>query len=446
MKHCEKQASRRKFITIGATSAAALIGGKALAQSRGQQIATLTHTSVADMVKDPTLKPGDTINTLGYHHPGDDGNNTYTIINDDSLTEDGGSVINVQNNLKAMAIFPGGIVTVEQFGAIGNGEHDNTTALNNAHKLGQVVYYGAKLYNFSQLNIAGGGIVGQGKTTQLVSNDTSDADIITYQGENGLFKDFALSGQAGKNLGAGIKLATKQSNETAHIQNVHINNLPTALHSQNAQNYRVRDCRFEQFKTAGIYIEAEQSITNSDIGIHNNTLITNHDEATAIDYLGGSINITHNKIIGGMVGVALSANGESANACISGNTIEQQNQNAICTNANAGLVTITQNRLNAIDVKGAAILVDSSTDSDGELSINNNVIRFGGNAESIAAIDLQNATSFMVNNNTINCLKGKGHRGIYIAQSCNSGVLSANHVILPQNGHTLNLSKTTVMV
>ena len=430
MKHCEKLASRRKFITIGASSAAALLSGGALAgqaalQQAQQGAQTLTHNSVADMKADKRLKPGDTVYTLGYYHPGDDGNNVYTVMSDNSLKDDGGSEIAISNGLMATAIFPGGIVTIEQFGAIGNGEFDNTEAMRKAHQLGQVVYYGAKPYRFTTLEIESGGIIGRGSNTQLLGNAPNKQDIITFTGENGLFKDFALTTQANKTQGAGLKLAPAgdTGNDCAHIQNVMVSDLPTAIHSDNALRYTVRDCRFSNLASQAIHAE------------------TSSAEAGQV----GSINIINNAFVDGRIGIVIAGTG-GASATISGNTMQNQTQNAIYLSADQGQITVSQNQLDAGDSKGAAILVEGNSDNHLALAINNNQIRFGGDADTVAAIKVTNTNGFMVNNNTINCMEGKGHRGIYIDQSCNSGVLNANHVILPLNGHTLNLSKTTTLV
>lgn len=90
---------------------------------------TKYYDCVADMKKDTHLRGGAAAVTLGYYKPNDGGGALYQIIdatteNFNTLTDDGGSVHDLENNLKAKLIIEDSI-NVKQFGAYGDGEHDD---------------------------------------------------------------------------------------------------------------------------------------------------------------------------------------------------------------------------------------------------------------------------------------------------------------------------------
>ena len=488
MKNSEEQSTRRKFITLGASSAAVLLSSNAVAnqapvtalQANINQD-TMTHTDVSHMRSDATLKVGDKVFTLGYHSAGDDGDNIYIIVKDTSQQGDGGVFIDLkQSGLIAQGLFPGGIIRVEQFGAIGVslGQSnvsmvDNTKVMTNAHATGQVISYGAKRYGFTNLNIPMGGIIGRGDGTILESSDSSNHDIITYQGDNndmpptnalaGQFKDFSLvlDSVGQKAAGAGIKLNSNLANTgySAQINNVMIKNIPISLHVGSASFFSIKDSQLLSYSTYGIYMD--KNITNldqvtRDNNIQNNSLFTEQTEAFGIKYHGENTKISENKISGGTIGIDVSLLTSRPVVHITDNAIEKQKNNCIRLTTDTNFVEsddelftqvlISQNRLNATSTEGAAIYIAPEHFTLADISINNNLIRYHGNQNSIAAINIHNSTRFMINNNTINCNNGSGYRGLYINQDCSNGILSTNHVILPLNGHTLNLSPTTTLV
>lgn len=94
------------------------------------------------------------VQTAGYYEPNDGGNGLYKIVNNNSLLENGGSVINLNNNLKAVLIVENNMVNIRQFGAKGNGENDDTSAIINALNSGYGVYIPEGTFLFeSQITI-----------------------------------------------------------------------------------------------------------------------------------------------------------------------------------------------------------------------------------------------------------------------------------------------------
>ncbi len=95
------------------------------------------YNNVADMKADTNLKVGDMAVTLGYYEPNDGGRGEYRIINGEYI-EDGGNYHKLNNNLYAELIIEDKI-NVKQFGAYGDGIHDDTNKIQLALNANQSV-------------------------------------------------------------------------------------------------------------------------------------------------------------------------------------------------------------------------------------------------------------------------------------------------------------------
>lgn len=87
------------------------------------------YNNVADMKADEKLKAGDMAITLGYYEPNDGGAGEYRIVVG-NYEDDGGSYHKLDNNLFAELIIKDYILA-EQYGAYGDGIHDDKLALRN---------------------------------------------------------------------------------------------------------------------------------------------------------------------------------------------------------------------------------------------------------------------------------------------------------------------------
>lgn len=98
-----------------------------------QHYIPISYDSVSDMKSDTMLKEGMIVKTIGYNQPGDMGGSYFKTIDgtkyqDGSYEDNGGSIIDLEEStgLKAIMITePGTPVSVAQFGAIGDGVHDD---------------------------------------------------------------------------------------------------------------------------------------------------------------------------------------------------------------------------------------------------------------------------------------------------------------------------------
>lgn len=446
-----KSFSRRKFFAIGATSFAALIGHKAVAQNPNQQDARLAaasadnknlhnktpiqFTSVVQMQQATNLTVGDVVNTISYYDVGNSstigGGNQYLIVKDNHLKIDNGAVIKLKNGLQAKALFANEQIQIEQFGVI-SGENlsesqikRNGQAMNLAHALGKVVHYAGKNYLFNSLTINQGGIQGQVGTKLTATNTDSAINIEGAQISQIQLNNFTLT--------------SRHPNQTTGIK---------TTNNDNKVNLRVSQVAFINLKQ-GLALNDGNQLT-----INNNQFNQMSQSAITISGVIQDLNISHNTIIDGNYGIQLLPSSSHMMANINSNTISNQNTSAIylatATTQNknqaqsAGLLNINQNQI--VVQQGAAIVITPQQTLK-DLSINNNQINAATDKQiAQGVIAIHNSQNFIVNNNIINCQQGKGYRGIYISEDCNSGILNANHVMLPQNGHTLNLSKTTTQV
>lgn len=97
-------------------------------------------SSVAAMKAAEYLKEGDCVITLGYYKPNDGGAGDYTIVSGE-YTDDGGSIHALSNGLYAELIIKNGEVNVKQFGAYGDGEHDDGEKLKKAFSIGGTIFF-----------------------------------------------------------------------------------------------------------------------------------------------------------------------------------------------------------------------------------------------------------------------------------------------------------------
>ena len=111
---------------------AGAVAGAITASYNHYKTATITYHNVFMMRQDRTLIPGMVAHTLGYYAPNDGGGAVYIIRQKkESDTDDGGSVLVLDNGNVAELMFDGAI-NVKQFGAKGDGIADDYDAITKA--------------------------------------------------------------------------------------------------------------------------------------------------------------------------------------------------------------------------------------------------------------------------------------------------------------------------
>lgn len=149
--------------------------------------------SVADMKSDTSLRVGDMCITLGYYTAGDDGGGEYYVVEDNSLVDDGGSVHELLKGLKAKLIIVDSTISVDQYGAKGDGVSIDTTCFNRAiNKLNSVrgtLKLGCKKYRLDStitiksniFAILGQNIDAWGRGTEILADIIDDSPVFDYE-------------------------------------------------------------------------------------------------------------------------------------------------------------------------------------------------------------------------------------------------------------------------
>ena len=135
--------------------------------------------SVAEMVA-TNLSNGSFAITTGYYTANDGGGGEYNIVNDNTLTADGGSIINLTNGLKAVLIIKNDTINVKQFGAVGDGTTNDTVAIQNALKFREDTYIKV-LFNENEIYCAKEEIHIYSNTDIVLNNSTIKS---IYSGDN----------------------------------------------------------------------------------------------------------------------------------------------------------------------------------------------------------------------------------------------------------------------
>lgn len=171
------------YIPIGADA-------KNIDTTRGESVQSVIdktaryYNSIAEMKLDDNIQVGDTCVTLGYYEVNDGGSGTYKIADDSSLEDDGGSVHELNNGLKAQLVIEKDIINFDSLGGKAVSEQelfDNSNILDKAIKICQnnnitKIHFNDKKYYFASQIIINDEdlsieLLGNNKTLFLLAND-----------------------------------------------------------------------------------------------------------------------------------------------------------------------------------------------------------------------------------------------------------------------------------
>lgn len=364
------------------------------------------------------------------------------------------------------------VVSVKDFGAVGNGVADDTAAMQSAHNTGKIVFYPAGRYKFSSLTIASGGIIGVGKATILDTIDTTSGDVITYTGADNtgllvnelgaVFRDFYLRANtySQKSGGAGIKLnpGTTTENYTSTFDGLTIRNIPICIYTTNSSFITIQRCYFAFFTQYGVYEDNDVAVfaDNGDNTICGNWFFVttaNQPNAIGIMYRGGGGRIVNNKITNGYVGVRISPLRSTSIVLVEGNSIENQAYCCVEFETPAGApatafsqVVISGNQLNANQPASIGAVYIAPTAYQLEtVNVSGNICQVFGSTSN--GIDIRNVNKFLVSGNVLTGGVGAsstGYRGIFVSSSAANGRIVGNRIRGFTQEAILNQSTSTI--
>lgn len=167
------------YIPIGADA-------KNIDTTRGESVQSVIdktaryYNSIAEMKLDDNIQVGDTCVTLGYYEVNDGGSGTYKIVDDSSLEDDGGSVHELNNGLKAQLMK--GIENVLCYGLSPNIE-DNSIYINRLNNLNKIIFPSGT-YNFKSPITLSNSIIELEDSILNYSGIDSSESFVTFDGIN----------------------------------------------------------------------------------------------------------------------------------------------------------------------------------------------------------------------------------------------------------------------
>lgn len=206
--------------------------------------------NVEEMKADNTLKEGDMVITLGYYEPNDGGGAEYKVINDNSLEDDGGSIIALNNGLKAQLNIRNNQVNIKQFGAYGDNEHDdtayfqkiiNSTIENIIIPEGIFLIKKINIYNKNSLKLEG-----LNRETCILKFNITDPLIELPNEGDAMFTDFAEVDYEERDKVEILNLKIDGNLDNYYNKDISLNSM-NALQLFNRNNLIIKNCLFENF-------------------------------------------------------------------------------------------------------------------------------------------------------------------------------------------------------
>lgn len=242
--------------------------------------------TVADMVA-YNLTAGDTAETLGYYAANDGGAGTYKIV-DSGATVDGGSIIALNNGLKAQLIIEGK-ANVKQFGAKGDNSTDDTEAIQNAINFAKSkvipVYVPVGTYRISQivLDYQYAVLYGDSKKSVLKSINNNTADCLVKFSERGILnsiiRNIYIHGYKEVNTnvidGLVFTSANEYSDSYALIDNVEV--VSCTGNGVFLDGSRIREIRMSNTRSAWNVKNGFKIVGVTDSQFYNNTAACNQE-------------------------------------------------------------------------------------------------------------------------------------------------------------------------
>lgn len=347
------------------------------------------------------------------------------------------------------------VINVKDYGAVGNGSTDDTTAIQAAVTAAQgsecALYFPPGTYRITGTIAITGALRLYGESrygTSFAWTDTT-LNVFTVTTPNQVtFERFTFSGPASATAGAIITLTAGASAENAFstIRDCTFTQGFTHVSTTKAAQFAIETCYFSQYVGYGVLVQNTNNVDSGDSHVSGCIFSTTQTNAEAIRQVSsGGLRIVNNKMYGGLRGYRMAlASGAATSICvIEGNSIEAQTESAISAVTAGGGATFSQFSITGNQIAQVPVGINFN-DSTAFLSIINIV----GNEIALSAsgtfgVALTNVSNFNVAGNIITGTGGTPV-GVAVGASSTAGQIGVNKYTALTTNVSVNTSATTV--
>lgn len=237
---------------------------------------TLYFNNIDELKNDLSrgLKDGDICQTLGYYEPGDGGGALYQIKYDPAAVEDNMLIhyLSYSDTLRAEIILDN-TINVNQFGAKGDGKHDDSSAiqcaLNNAWKKTIEFTHGKKYLTKTQLNIINDGIIINGHGAILYPQYVTGLSIAAESDTANDVHDIYINNLNidGSNATNSIYI-NKASNIHIYKSIITCSEGKGGIVLKNSNFINIENCEFDSDRGSSIVLEGDKNACVRSLNIH----------------------------------------------------------------------------------------------------------------------------------------------------------------------------------
>ena len=384
-----------------------------------------TYSSVTDMKNDTSLAAGKIVKTEGYYNKDLGGGAYYDIVSTTSLSVDNATCIQLDNGLYAELHVINDTVSVNQFGAYGDGEHDDANAIQLAlnSKYSNIVFESVDYRIKSLLRIKNSNTFLIGNNAKIIyGNDfvwSDNSCAIYIVGSN--TRHISNIGIYGITLYEDT-IVSERENVMVRIEyaeNLDFYNTNIIATNVKENNRKVTNIDLKEY-WKNINIIGCELINLTDGNVGGNIMIRAGKDGT------GNINMEKNYISKSCHDetIAIFGNGEINNVIIQENEFKIDETNVTVKSSPIINIGENMNKLtnvkflnNNLDIKAGSLLFWISNSED--VKINNNSINFeniSGNPYMQYFKEEESANNVEIANNDI-AIKGEGILRAYIFDS-----------------------------
>lgn len=300
-----------------------------------------------DAMKVTEFEEGDLCYTTGYRKADDGGAAMYVIVYEPTLIQDGGltHALSTSNTLRAKMILMDNRVNVHQFGAYGDGTHDDTIAIQTAINTGMKVEFTCnKSYKITKpLKLT--------KSNQVLN--FNNAIIVPYNGyalsiegsetnyvQNIRFNDLVLRCN---NDGSGIKAA-------AYTKNIYLNNFRFNDIRSNNRGFLIDSCESftaehgfiigDNYDGTAFYLTSTDSQNKKRKIVLNDIVVSDMNRFCKVEYADATTSVVLNDCK--FINTDLMENNLSTALYITGSFSTISIRNFACVNANEMIYTSSE--------------------------------------------------------------------------------------------------------